>query len=60
MKMGFDVNKVLRIEDLARGDEVIFAAAGMTDGELLRGVQFKSTYAETQSVIMQEKSGTFR
>ena len=42
--MGIDVNKVLRMEDLVKGDDAIFAATGVTDGELLRGVQFKGAY----------------
>ena len=44
IKMGLDVNKVLRMEDLVKGDDAIFAATGVTDGELLRGVQFKGAY----------------
>ncbi|MGG3448996.1 MULTISPECIES: class II fructose-bisphosphatase [Bacillaceae] len=59
-RMGLDVNKVLHMEDLVRGDDAIFAATGVTDGELLRGVQFKGTYAETHSVVMRAKSGTVR
>ena len=60
IKMGLDVNKVLRMEDLVKGDDAIFAATGVTDGELLRGVQFKGSYGETQSVVMRAKSGTVR
>lgn len=60
-KMGIeDVNAVLRMEDLVRGDDAIFAATGVTDGELLRGVQFKGTNATTHSVVMRAKSGTVR
>lgn len=59
-KMGIDVDKVLRMEDLVRGDDAIFAATGVTDGELLRGVQFKGSYGSTQSVVMRAKSGTVR
>lgn len=58
--MGLDINKVLRMEDLVRGDDAIFAATGVTDGELLRGVQFKANYGETHSVVMRAKSGTVR
>jgi len=58
--MGIDVNKVLRMEDLVRGDDAIFAATGVTDGELLKGVQFKGTYGSTHSVVMRAKSGTVR
>ncbi|MGG4265094.1 class II fructose-bisphosphatase [Peribacillus simplex] len=59
-KMGLDLGRVLRMEDLVRGDDAIFAATGVTDGELLRGVQFKGNYGETQSVVMRAKSGTVR
>ncbi|BAQ09888.1 fructose 1,6-bisphosphatase [Bacillus sp. OxB-1] len=59
-KMGIDVNKVLRMEDLVKGDDAIFAATGVTDGELLRGVQFKGSYSETHSLVMRSKSGTIR
>ncbi|CAG9620111.1 class II fructose-bisphosphatase [Sutcliffiella rhizosphaerae] len=60
-KMGIvDVNAVLRMEDLVRGDDAIFAATGVTDGELLRGVQFRGTNATTHSVVMRAKSGTVR
>lgn len=60
MKMGIDVNAVLRMENLVRGDDAIFAATGVTDGELLKGVQFKGNYGETHSVVMRAKSGTVR
>lgn len=60
IKMGLDVNKVLRMEDLAKGDDAIFAATGVTDGELLKGVQFKGGYGVTHTVVMRAKSGTVR
>ena len=60
MKMGLDINKILRMEDLVRGDDAIFAATGVTDGELLKGVQFKGSYGVTHSVVMRAKSGTVR
>ncbi|WP_377887404.1 class II fructose-bisphosphatase [Alkalihalobacillus sp. R86527] len=55
-----DVSRVLRMEDLVRGDDAIFAATGVTDGELLKGVRFKGTAGTTQSVVMRAKSGTVR
>lgn len=58
--MGIDVNHVLRMEDLVRGDDAIFAATGVTDGELLKGVQFKGPRAKTHSIVMRAKSGTVR
>ena len=61
LNMGIDVNKILLMEDLVRGDDAIFAATGVTDGELLRGVQFKSNnYGHTHSIVMRAKSGTVR
>ncbi|WP_019243229.1 MULTISPECIES: class II fructose-bisphosphatase [Bacillus] len=60
IKMGLDCSKILRMEDLVKGDDAIFAATGVTDGELLRGVQFKANYGETQSIVMRAKSGTVR
>ena len=58
--MGIDVNKVLYMDDLVKGDDAIFAATGVTDGELLNGVQFKGGYCETHSLVMRSKSGTIR
>jgi len=59
-KMGLDTGKVLRMEDLVKGDDAIFAATGVTDGELLKGVQFKGSVGTTHSVVMRAKSGTVR
>ncbi len=59
-RMGIkDGNRVFGIEDLARGD-VMFAATGVTDGFLLRGVRFTGTGAETHSIVMRSRSGTVR
>ncbi|TLS36699.1 class II fructose-bisphosphatase [Pseudalkalibacillus caeni] len=55
-----DINRVLRMEDLVKGDDAIFAATGVTDGELLKGVRFKGTFGTTSSVVMRAKSGTVR
>jgi fructose-1,6-bisphosphatase II len=54
-----DVNKVYRLEDLARSD-VMFAATGVTFGDFLRGVRFFSGGANTYSVVMRSKSRTIR
>jgi len=59
-KMGVkDINKVYSMEELAKGD-VMFVATGVTDGSLLKGVQFKPWGAITNSIIMRSKSGTTR
>jgi len=57
---GIDVTQVLTAEDLVRGDDVFFAATGITDGELLRGVHYFGDGATTQSVVMRSRSGTVR
>ncbi|WLD93186.1 class II fructose-bisphosphatase [Alkalihalobacillus sp. AL-G] len=60
-KMGItDIERVLMMDDLVKGDDAIFAATGVTDGELLKGVRFKGTAGTTQSVVMRAKSGTVR
>jgi fructose-1,6-bisphosphatase II len=59
-RMGItDINRVYDVEDLAGGD-VMFAATGVTDGFLLRGVRFTGRGAETHSVVMRSRSGTVR
>ncbi len=59
-RMGItDGNQIFGVEDLARGD-VMFAATGVTDGFLLRGVRFTGGGAETHSVVMRSRSGTIR
>jgi fructose-1,6-bisphosphatase class II len=52
-KMGIgDLNKVYQTEDLAPGKNVIFAAAGVTDGNLLKGVRFFGEGVRTQTLLM--------
>jgi fructose-1,6-bisphosphatase II len=55
-----DLDRVLYMEDFCGGDDAIFAATGVTDGELLQGVQFKGQKATTQTLVMRAKSGTVR
>ncbi|MFO7280162.1 MAG: class II fructose-bisphosphatase [Thermoanaerobacterales bacterium] len=57
---GYDLDKVIRTDDLVGGDNCFFAATGITDGELLRGVRFTRQGASTQSLVMRSKSGTVR
>lgn len=60
-RMGIDdMEKVFHMEDFVKGNDAIFAASGVTDGELLKGVQFKGSRATTQSIVMRTKSGTVR
>jgi fructose-1,6-bisphosphatase II len=59
-RMGIkDLAHVFAIEELASGD-VMFAATGVTDGFLLRGVRFLGDGAETHSVVTRSRSGTVR
>ncbi len=57
---GYDLDAVLTTDDLVKGDNCFFAATGITDGELLRGVHYDSKGATTQSLVMRSKSGTVR
>jgi len=57
---GFSLEKVIHTDDLVSGDNCFFAATGVTDGELLRGVHYDSRGATTQSLVMRSKSGTVR
>ena len=60
-KMGVaDINKVLGLLDLARGQDVMFAATGVTSGDFLQGVRFFGGGARTHSIVMRSKSGTIR
>ncbi len=57
---GHDLDRVLTTNDLVTGDNVFFCATGVTDGDLLRGVHYRSGGATTQSLVMRSKSGTIR
>jgi fructose-1,6-bisphosphatase II len=57
---GYDLDRVLHADDLVRSDNCFFAATGITDGDLLRGVQYDNRGATTQSLVMRSKSGTVR
>jgi fructose-1,6-bisphosphatase II / sedoheptulose-1,7-bisphosphatase len=54
-----DFDRKYELHDLAGGD-VMFAATGVTDGSMLRGVRRHSNTASTQSVVMRSKTGTVR
>lgn len=61
IKMGLsNPHQVLFMDDLVKGDDAIFAATGVTDGELLKGVRFQGNRATTNSVVMRAKTGTVR
>jgi fructose-1,6-bisphosphatase II len=56
----YDLTRILSTDDLVRGDDVFFAASGVTDGELLRGVRLRGHEVLTQSLSMRSRSGTIR
>lgn len=60
IKAGYDLSKVLTTNDLVRGNDVFFAATGVTDGELLRGVRYDAYGARSHSLVMRSRSGTLR
>lgn len=55
-----DVRQVLKLNDLVKTDDVIFAATGITEGDLLRGVLYFGNGAKTHSVVMRARTGTVR
>jgi fructose-1,6-bisphosphatase II len=57
---GHDLDRVLTTDELVSGENVFFVATGITDGELLRGVRYRSGGATTHSLVMRSKSGTVR
>jgi len=57
---GYDLDRVLTSNDLVNGDDVFFAATGVTDGDLLDGVRRSKGFATTESLVMRSRSGTVR
>ena len=61
LEVGYDLEEVLDTERLVAGNDVAFAATGVTDGEMLEGVHFFGPQgAETESISMRSRSGTVR
>ena len=57
---GYDLDRVLTEDDLISGSDVFFAATGVTDGDLVKGVTYTGESASTQSIVMRSRSGTVR
>ena len=55
-----DIDAVLSTDDLVKGDNCFFAATGITNGDMVRGVSYRSNGAVTRSLVMRSKSGTIR
>jgi fructose-1,6-bisphosphatase II len=59
-RRGLDLEQVLTINDLVKGDNIFFAATGVTDGEFLKGVRYEGRQIRTSSMVMRSRSGTIR
>lgn len=59
-QMGIEANSVLRLEDLARDDNLVFAATGITNGDLLKGIHRKGNLASTETLLIRGRSRTIR
>jgi fructose-1,6-bisphosphatase II len=57
---GYDLDRVLTLDDMVSGNNVFVAATGVTDGELLRGVRYSADRATTHSLSMRSRSGAVR
>jgi len=59
-KAGLELSRVYSTNDLVSGDDHFFAATGITDGELLKGVRYTNAGMRSQSIVMRSKSRTIR
>jgi fructose-1,6-bisphosphatase II len=58
---GYDLDETLDADRLVAGEDVFFAATGVTDGDVLQGVRYQGTSgASTESLVMRSRSGTVR
>lgn len=61
LEMGIkDIKHIFTIDELVKTDDVIFAATGITDSFMLKGVRYSKGHAITQTLVMRSKSGTIR
>ena len=58
--MGIEANKVLALNEMARSDNVVFSATGITKGDLLDGITRKGNMATTETLLIRGKSRTIR
>ncbi|MGC8489812.1 MAG: class II fructose-bisphosphatase [Clostridia bacterium] len=54
------VDRILTLDDLIRGEDVLFVATGITDGDFLHGVRYTKDATRTESVVMRSLTGTVR
>ena len=60
LEAGYDFEKILTMDDLVSSEDVFFAATGITDGELLKGVRYFGDGASTDSLVVRGLTGTVR
>ncbi len=61
VEAGYELTRVLNVDDLAAGDDVFFSATGVTDGDVLQGVRYQGDRGATsESLVMRSRSGTVR
>ncbi|MGI9277586.1 MAG: class II fructose-bisphosphatase [Endozoicomonas sp.] len=59
-EMGIEAGNLLRLEDLASSDNVVFSATGITKGDLLEGISRKGNIASTETLVVRGRSRTIR
>ncbi|KEQ13983.1 class II fructose-bisphosphatase [Endozoicomonas numazuensis] len=59
-EMGIEPGTLLRLNDMASSDNVVFSATGITKGDLLEGISRKGNIAETETLVIRGKSRTIR
>jgi fructose-1,6-bisphosphatase II len=57
---GYDFDKVLTMDDLVSSEDVFFAATGITDGELLKGIRYHGDHITTDTLVVRGLTGTIR
>ena len=57
---GLDTRQILTCDELVSGEDIYFAATGITDGALLSGIRYHGYIAETESLVIRCKTGTKR
>jgi len=61
IEAGYELDRVLNVDDLIKGDNVFFSATGVTDGDVLQGVRYtRDGHATTETLVMRTRSGTVR
>ena len=55
-----DPDKLLLLDDLVKSEDIFFAATGITDGDMLRGVRYEGETAQTHSLVMRGLTRTIR